>query len=68
MKTIGRITDKMLSAFLPKAEAGACVPEAGSVVHKHCYCTGHREYMKRCTIGCTGTLSCGTCYGTQNVC
>lgn len=69
MKVLGKISDKMLSAFLPRSEAGACIPEHGDTVFKGCYCSSDNHWYRRtCTVGCTGTLTCGTCYRTGNIC
>jgi len=68
MKVLGKISDKMLSAFAPRAEAGACIPEHGDTVFVSCGCKDSHYYRKTCTVGCTGTLSCGTCARTQNIC
>ena len=69
MKVLGKITDKMLSAFVPRADAGACVPEHGDKVNVGCGCKDDHYYRKTCTIGCNGGLtSCTTCTRTQNIC
>ncbi|MEV0648470.1 hypothetical protein AB0I28_24720 [Phytomonospora sp. NPDC050363] len=69
MKVLSKLSDKMLSAFLPRTEAGACVPEHGSKSYPSCYCSSdNRLYRRTCTIGCTGHPTCGSCYRTQNIC
>lgn len=75
-RVLNRVSDRILSRFVPKAEAGACVPENGSTYTAacgSCSCKPNERWIKKtCTyrIGCTGssTLVSYTCTTTQNIC
>jgi hypothetical protein len=54
-RALQRTGERLLSLFLPKVEAGACIPEHGQCCTSHC----HRRY--NCTGGCTVVSS--TCHG-----
>jgi hypothetical protein len=50
--------DRLLGMFLPKAEAGACVPSNGTRCSKACFCTVVGGEGKICYFyyhGCDGT-------------
>lgn len=69
MSKISRsIGDRLLAMFLPNDTAGACVPDNGKVVYPGCGCTDRHYYRKTCTITCTGSMTCGPCQRTQNLC
>lgn len=71
MKVLGKISDRMLSAFLPRTDAGACVPENGQKfwTGSGCSCSSDRRYYHRqCTYKCDGTTTCTSCQRTQSIC
>ena len=68
MRMINSAADRLLSAILPKAEAGACVPEHGDGWLTRCRCQNNRIFVKRCTVQCLGNVTCGTCYASDIHC
>ncbi|GLZ76184.1 hypothetical protein Afil01_09910 [Actinorhabdospora filicis] len=77
MRALNKFSDKLLSAFVGKAVAGACVPENGSKGWYDCgscKCEdGQRWIKKQCEYRVTcygGTVDTGAtrCITTQNIC
>jgi hypothetical protein len=75
-KTLNRLGDRLLGVFLPKADAGACVPDHGDRCgcYKYsCSCVGvdvQRCYWRYKLVSCTGpcsTWSSFTCNTTYEV-
>lgn len=59
MRMIGKVADRMLTAFVPKARAGACCVEQGSCYFSSTGCvTG---MLKRCCFDCNCRAVCGPC-------
>jgi hypothetical protein len=59
VRTINKFADRLLTAFVPKAQAGACCVESGSCYFSSTGCpTG---LLKRCCFNCNCRASCGSC-------
>lgn len=65
MRVVVAIADRMLSAVVPHASAGACCPPNGHEVI--CYCSGCHTYLKYCYYTCGCKYECGAC-NKANVC
>jgi hypothetical protein len=58
-QTLNSISDRMLSAFVPKAKAGACAcfPSDGSWSERRCY-KGQYDQRRTCHYGCLCNIVC----------
>ena len=45
------LADRLLARFVPAVDAGACVPEHGSL----CYCLARKQIRYNCYGGCVQT-------------
>lgn len=59
MKMLGKMADRMLTAFVPKAEAGACCAERGQCYVDFSYC--RTFYSRKCCFDCNCRPVCGPC-------
>jgi hypothetical protein len=59
MRMIGKLADRMLTAFVPKAQAGACCTEHGQCYLNSSGCPGGS--FKRCCYDCNCRAVCGPC-------
>ncbi|WDZ82861.1 hypothetical protein [Micromonospora cathayae] len=59
MRMINKFADRMLTAFVPKAAAGACCVEQGSCYFSSTGCPTGR--LKRCCFDCNCRAVCGAC-------
>lgn len=63
MRMIGKFADRMLTAFVPKAQAGACCVEQGQCYWRTGTCP--EGMLQRCCFDCNCRAVCGsTCYYT----
>ena len=60
MRLVTTVADRLLSAVVPRAIAGACCPPDPWV--QECYCHSHTVYVKNCSYTCTCAAHCGGCY------
>lgn len=68
MRLINAVADRLLSAIVPGAEAGACVPEHGDKFWVYCGCRNRRVQHQQCTVTCNGGQTCGLCTQTGEPC
>ena len=66
MRVVATIADRMLSAVVPRASAGACCPP--DPVTEICFCSGCWRYLKTCQYNCACTWFCGGCYNANYRC
>ncbi|MGY0233971.1 hypothetical protein [Longispora urticae] len=63
---LGTLSDRLLGAFVPKANVGAgCPPDP---FYKYCYCSGNYQYEKHCSTNGACITFCGSCYRTTRHC
>ncbi|WP_181772415.1 hypothetical protein [Amycolatopsis pittospori] len=59
-KTVGSLSDKLLSVFVAKADVGAgCPPDP---YYKHCYCRERSDFRRNCSLNGACKEFCGACY------
>lgn len=63
-----RAADRVVSAVVPKAKAGACACGPGDSQWLSCGCSGGRLYHRWVTYNCYCTPSYGPCQRTAAIC
>jgi hypothetical protein len=66
MAVVSALADRMLSAVVPRASAGACCPPDGQA--EICFCSGCWRYLKYCHYTCNCVWTCGACYNANYRC
>ncbi|WET76452.1 hypothetical protein P3102_20210 [Amycolatopsis sp. QT-25] len=59
-KTLGSLSDRLLSVFVTKADVGAgCPPDS---YYRHCYCRERSDFRRNCSTNLACKEFCGACY------
>lgn len=58
-KTVERLSDRLLSMFVTKADVGAACPP--DWWYKHCYCRERSDFRQRCSVNGACKVTCGPC-------